>query len=210
MSKCTNQKLEEFSLEHYTYINQIFGDMSVREIISEVCPNNKYSFALAESSDDDSEDDDSEDHHVLYQHFEKKGKKQKKSILICSVEDGYQDIQVDVNDTLCQSYSLLTYLGYKIRSDKKERQMQMIEMYRRLLSYEPFVKELSEEVIDNPENRKYWIDYTRHNEPFMVMKTQKILEEIEKTLETWKDYGYHYFIGDGTCPLISISKKSKK
>ena len=36
---CTNEKLEEFSLEHFTFINQFFGDETVREVIAEVFPN---------------------------------------------------------------------------------------------------------------------------------------------------------------------------
>ena len=39
---CTNEKLEEFSLEHFTFINQFFGDETVREVIAEVFPNKKY------------------------------------------------------------------------------------------------------------------------------------------------------------------------
>ena len=36
MSECTNKKLEIFSFEHYSYINQIFGDITIRRIIREV------------------------------------------------------------------------------------------------------------------------------------------------------------------------------
>ena len=42
MSSCTDALLESFSKEHFTYINQIFGDQTIRQIISEVFPNKKY------------------------------------------------------------------------------------------------------------------------------------------------------------------------
>ena len=35
-TQCTERKLENFGKKHITYINQIFGDMGVREIIAEV------------------------------------------------------------------------------------------------------------------------------------------------------------------------------
>ena len=65
MSKCTNKKLDEFSYEHFTYINQIFGDETVREIISENFENDEYSFEVEDADSDDSEKGD---HHFLYQH----------------------------------------------------------------------------------------------------------------------------------------------
>ena len=34
---CTDKDLEQFSTEHYTYINQIFGDEGVRERLSKKC-----------------------------------------------------------------------------------------------------------------------------------------------------------------------------
>ena len=47
MSKsCTERKLINFSKKHYTYINQIFGDISVREIIKEIYPNDKFNFVV--------------------------------------------------------------------------------------------------------------------------------------------------------------------
>jgi hypothetical protein len=36
---CTNEKLKIFGRAHYCYINQIFGDQSVRSIIQEVITN---------------------------------------------------------------------------------------------------------------------------------------------------------------------------
>ena len=36
MNNCSEINLEIFSKEHYTYINQIFGDETIREIIKEM------------------------------------------------------------------------------------------------------------------------------------------------------------------------------
>ena len=124
------------------------------------------------------------------------------------MDDGYQNVNVDVNDTLCQSYSLLTYLGYEISFNRIVTQMQMIEMYRMLLSNNRFVKALSD--VMYPKNNKLWRDFTHPDEPFIVMNKKKILWKINETLDTWENYGYYYFIGNGKCPSVSISKKSKK
>ena len=40
--ECTNEKLNLFSRLHYTYINQFFGDRTVREMIMEVFPSKTY------------------------------------------------------------------------------------------------------------------------------------------------------------------------
>ena len=71
---CTNEKLEEFSLEHFTFINQFFGDETVREVIAEVFPNKKYTFKIEIV-------EQGSFHHVL---IDKKGKR------ICSFEKGHQ------------------------------------------------------------------------------------------------------------------------
>ena len=52
MSNCTETKLMTFSKKHYTYINQFFGDETVREIISELYPNDKYDFEIHDANED--------------------------------------------------------------------------------------------------------------------------------------------------------------
>ena len=46
MTQCDDHLLGLFSKNHYTYINQIFGDQTVREIISEIFPNKDYDFVV--------------------------------------------------------------------------------------------------------------------------------------------------------------------
>ena len=43
-----NTRLEKFAKEHFTFINQFFGDQTVREVIAQVFPNEKYRFEIEE------------------------------------------------------------------------------------------------------------------------------------------------------------------
>lgn len=60
------KKLNKFSLRHYRYINNLFGNEQIRNIIKDTksfeTKNNKNLIFVAESSDDFSEGM----HHVLY------------------------------------------------------------------------------------------------------------------------------------------------
>ena len=188
--KCTQRKLNNFSKKHYTYINQIFGDMAVREIIAEKFPHKHFEFDVAKA--DEADFDADSDHHFLYN--------KKKNTYVCSVEDGFQDTHKNVNDTLCQSYSLLTYFGIKISKQRKKRQMDMIKMYRTILGDPDFVMFLDKDIIRNKKNKKLWINFTKKKEEHLVMDIQYILINIKDVLDRWENYGYHYFIGKGKCP----------
>jgi hypothetical protein len=202
MTDCNDEKLKEFSLEHYTYINQIFGDLTIREIIMEINPRlaKKTRFEVEETG---SEFENSY-HHIL--------KNQKTEEIICSVYNGYQDLDVNQNDTLCQSYSLLTFFEIPIDSDQKQRQMDMISMYLKLLTNKRFIKALSEVII--PENHELWIDYVESYEKpepvYLIMDKENILMKIKETLEKWKQYGYWYFIGNGKCNDEMVGGKKSK
>lgn len=199
-SECTDDKLRKFSLLHYTYINQIFGDMGVREIISEVFPNNKYFFKANPGSGEFA----SSNHHVLVTTKDNKEK--------CSVEDEFQNVNINSHDTLCQSYSLLTYRKKKIHRSQKQRQMDMIKMYREFLENEEFIRLLSDEVIDNPENKKLWRNFAsnKRKKGYVTMKIDSIVKKVNQVLDIWEAYGYYWFIGDGTCPLNKIEEESEE
>ena len=76
----------------------------------------------------------------------------------------------------------------------------MVKMYRtKLLNNPAFIQKLDEVI--HPDNVGTWKDHTKqpsgkHN---LQLNKTKILAEIHKTLDQWQAYGYHYFIGDGTC-----------
>lgn len=187
MDECTDKKLEEFGLKNYTYINQIFGDETVREIITEIFPNKKYKLSVEKWFANNGEESF---HHYLIG---------KNNTRICSVDNGYQNLNQNKNDTLCQSYSLLTYFNKPINQDQKERQMDMIDMYRNILSNKDFLKMLDEEILKNKDNNKLWIDYTS-DDKYVKMNLQHILKSINKVLNEWEEYGYYYYIGNGKCP----------
>lgn len=191
MEECTNQKLLFFSLEHYTYINQIFGDQAFRQIINETFPNKSLTMEVENAY----EEFEFSHHHFIME--KKTGKR------ICSVDDRYQDQNVNVNDTLCQSYSLLTYFGIPINPDQKQRQMDMIDMYRKILSSKKFVKNLDDIIHNENGNDKLWIDYTKVEEEYVVMNKRVILQKIYDVLDKWQRYGFYYFIGKGKCPRVA-------
>lgn len=191
MVKCTNETLESFSKQHFTYINQVFGDLTVREIIQEIFPNDEVEFAVEETGIEF----ENTFHHIL--------KYKKKAGTVCSVDSKYQNINVNVNDTLCQSYSLMNYFGIKISKSQKKRQMDMIDMYRqKLLSNDKFIEQLDDVI--HKGNSKLWIDFTKKGKNgkriYIPMNKAAILEKIHQILADWKGFGYHFFIGDGKCP----------
>ena len=71
-TNCTQQKLDYFKWKHLTYINQIFGDAGVREIISEVYPNTFLEFRV-EKVEPGSGFEHGTDHHILFDKSKKNG-----------------------------------------------------------------------------------------------------------------------------------------
>lgn len=206
----SSDKLTKFSNMHFTYINQIFGDRTVREDIYDSFGGDlkPYTFKVIRSPEFEGSF-----HHML-----KMKKKQKGKIVnLCSALLGYQDIDVNVNDTLCQTYSLMIFMGKlapdelsqeKIDSiDRKELQHNMVDMYYEIMENKMFMEKLKE-IITNPLNGRLWADYTKTEyvikgkkncemNPNLLMDYDTIVANIRKTLEQWKEYGYWHFIGDG-------------
>ena len=146
MSKsCTERKLINFSKKHYTYINQIFGDISVREIIKEIYPNDKFNFVVLKANESDNFENHSL-HHVL--EYVKSGRH------LCSVQQKHQDLKKNLNDTLCQSYSLMNYFGIKISRVRRKKQEDMVRMYKTLLNNDEFVKKLNDDILTNKKKQK--------------------------------------------------------
>ena len=190
MSKsCTERKLLNFSKKHYTYINQIFGDISVREIIKEIYPNDKFNFVVLKANGQDNFENHSL-HHVL--EYVKSGRH------LCSVQQKHQDLKKNLNDTLCQSYSLMNYFGIKISRVRRKKQEDMVRMYKTLLNNDDFVKKLNDDILTNNKNKKIWVDYSNPTQ-YLDMNVNNLVKNINKVLDNWNDYGYNYFIGDGDC-----------
>lgn len=205
---CTPQKLDIFSRAHYSYINQIFGDEGVRNLIQETIGKKFKGKLVVEPGVGAFA---RTDHHV----FKPDGRKKD---VECSAVGGYQNIYIDKYDTLCQSYSLMNY--FRIPFDKTpadtatveqkyNRQMAMIHMYRTFLNNAEFVRRFIEDFVHKEYVRKgpnAWIDYVNHSKPrqFNIiaeyMSTPKeIVKNIHRVLSIWEAYGWMYFIGEGLC-----------
>ena len=201
MSKCTEDALKLFGKDHYTYINQIFGDLTVRQIIKEIYAPRDWNFVAIPQTEGRFR---GSYHHVL----EKKGKNGE-IIQWCSVDEEFQ-VDINENDTLCQSYTLLKYLNKPIDKNMKKRQMEMVKMYRNILKRDDFKKELRGMIeimkkkikkIKRKNNPTLWKDYTYDKpEPYLNKDFDVLYAEIQSVLEKWEKYGYLYYIKDGTCP----------
>lgn len=205
---CTPEKLTVFGRAHYSYINQIFGDEGVRNLIQDIYKK-RYPGKLVTEPGVGAF---SRTHHHVY-----KPDGRKKEV-VCSAVGGYQNIYVDKNDTLCQSYSLLNYLKRpfdKTPADtatveqKYNRQIAMIRMYQSLLDDPKFIERFIAEFIHKEYVRKgpnAWIDYVNHSKSkqFNIIAQYlstplAIIENIRRVLRIWEAYGWMYFVGNGVC-----------
>jgi len=199
---CDQTKLDAFSRNHFTYINQYFGNAGVRDIIMKRYPSDKYRLITEPGTGRFL----NTYHHLVY---DKENDK-----TICSVDDQkQQNPNIDEEDTLCQTYSLLTYLnfifpekGYQLppRNEsidyKIKKQRIMVRMYRDLLSDEELVKRLIDE-LKHPD--EYLLNYYKSKRGLKFksrITTQKWLSIIKKVLDIWEAYGFYAFIGKGDCP----------
>lgn len=208
-STCTQKNLNLFSKYHYSYINQIFGDLTVRELIEEHYKIKKYSL-----------------HHEIFDsafhHFVKTTKKPIQTI--CSADDGYQNININKNDTLCQSYSLLTYFDrnffnnpnfikpntpQQIQQNQIQIQMDMIQLYRDILQDKKFIKLLNDNIdYENTNLEEKWKDIYGDVMPSMTFN-RDLINKILNTLNVWEKYGYWFFIKDGKCPRNNKNTKKR-
>jgi len=203
-ANCSAQKLLDFSKKHYTYINQIFGDAGVRQIIEEEYPTT-WEFKVAKAGPEFG----NSFHHTVRDREDPK-------LIICSGEDGVQDLNKNVNDTLCQSYSLMNFFEIPIQlsEDKgklkqiyhETNQRAMVKMYRDLLdgnieNYEgiDFKEILTNEILSDKRNKKLWRNFVT-GKGNLNMDPEVLFKNIEDTLDEWEDYGYWFFIGKGECP----------
>jgi hypothetical protein len=206
-ANCSAQKLLDFSKKHYTYINQIFGDAGVRQIIEEEYPTT-WEFKVAKAGPEFG----NSFHHTVRD-------REDPGLIICSGIDGVQDLNKNVNDTLCQSYSLMNFFEIPIQlSEEKGKlkqiyhetnQRAMVQMYRDLLNgnienYEgiDFKEILTNEILSDKRNKKLWRNFVT-GKGNINMDPEVLFKNIEDVLDEWEDYGYWFFIGKGECPTHS-------
>ena len=206
-ANCSAEKLLAFSKRHYTYINQIFGDATVRQIIEEEYPTT-WQFKVAKAGPEFG----NSFHHTVRD-------REEPELVVCSGVDGVQDLNKNINDTLCQSYSLMNYFEIPIQlSEEKGKlkqiyhetnQKAMVQMYRDILNgtlenYEDvdFKDILTNEILSEKRNKKLWRDFST-SRGHVNINPEIFFKNIEDTLDDWEEYGYWFFIGKGECPTHS-------
>ena len=206
---CDDNKLVAFSRKHFTYINQFFGNEGVRDIIMETYPVTRYTLAVEEGEGEFV----GTHHHVVYDNENQK--------TICSVDQKNQNPSIDRHDTLCQTYSLLTYLNFKFPGKytlpppkslgyKREKQFVMIRMYKDLLADRDLVIRFINE-LDYP--NEWCLNFYKSDRGLKFksrITTERWLQIVEAILKEWEKYGFHFFMNDGDCPKRKCSPDDSK
>ena len=194
--RCKNKTdLENFYDKWLTYISQIFGDEEVRNLIQRIYSNSELE--LKSIIHPTGQPFAGESHHIVSY--------KNKKMIICSADQGYQNIDVHKGDVLCQSYALLNYFGIKMDNTDTDighwrNQMKMIEMYEKFLSNKKFTDELKKLVTDiSKENPVRWFKYVGDQELPFDFQFNHIIKNIEEVLKLWGSYGYWTFIKNGSC-----------
>ena len=118
------EQLKAFSINHYYYINQLLGDQTLRTVIEEEFKSPDGWTLKVESGGIDFEGS--------FHHYCGKGGSK-----WCSANEGIQDIHIYPHDTLCQSYSMMKYMGNMSDTDvslTKDLQERMVVMWRGILA----------------------------------------------------------------------------
>lgn len=187
-----SKKLNDFSHLFVTYINQIFGDRTVRTLIYELYGNKSYNknwkfglvaFHRHEDPSDEWEEantknsvplsdasyyDDEVDQVVMEDsddnHHVLYDIKNKMYIDSVNTEGKkYQNQARDENDSLCQSYTLMFFFDFELDKDPIQKQMQIIGMYEWLLGQSKFLKLFESELFfSKPSREERWVDENEH------------------------------------------------
>lgn len=199
----TYEDLVIFSNYMQTYINQVFGDQTVRKAVQKILKPSIWEITGARrANDNDFSGDDDSMHHILI-------KKANPSVIWCSVESQeYQNTHINKNDTLCQSYTLLKLSGeldkYKPIPESEENhiaiQKEMINLYRKIINNKSFVQAIDDTFysITEPPHDWFHIDGTEIKPTLKNWKKMAtdFIKEIKKTLDDWENYGHLYLVGD--------------
>ena len=178
------QNLVDFSWHHFNYINQIFGHESVRKLIQKYYPCETYKLIVIVD-----EKNQGGDHIVVYD--------KKNNHIINSYTEGWQNVEKNKNDNLCQSYSLLVYLNKRFKHmTHKEIQRRMICMYRQIIRNDNIMKE----IMDNDDiifKEYYGVDTNDELIDSGEICKNDICEQINYVLDDWEKFGYIHFQGNG-------------
>jgi hypothetical protein len=193
---CTSAKLNMFSHKFNTYINQIFGDETVRDILSKSKSKPFIDGAELHINRQPTGfiNNDNSVHHITKIHGKVCGEMQ--PIYQTNI-NGIKISDKENADVYCQSYSLMRAYGIHIPTNVYDKQMAMIQMYRDILSDKRIMNKLYNTLVVTS-----WFDKTiTPNEPFETHDMKdKIPEGIIDTLNDWEKFGYLRVIGNGKCP----------
>tara|TARA_B110000259_G_C14007365_1_gene398386 strand:- start:860 stop:1756 length:897 start_codon:yes stop_codon:yes gene_type:complete len=195
------EDLESFNRFAFAYINGIFGSGYLRNKIVENLKTDKLQpkeDLYTDIMESEAEFDES-DHWIVRSDADTE-------IEICSDDQGYQKLDINFNDTLCQSYSLMNIYGLldKFNPEPSNRinhimiQMEMIAMYREIVRHKKFTVWLKETFVDI-QNRNLPALLDENYEPLKwgdSKKLQEIIEKILQTLDQWEEFGYIWFTGN--------------
>ncbi len=194
--KAINPKLISFGWSHFTYINQFFGDLEVRDIIETVFPRATRSFGHYD-------DEEFGFHHYVVDAGT--------GTPICSIGEGVQDTDVNENDNLCATYSIMAYFGIPFSTDPVTNQIRMVRICERLINNTRFVAAINAAILTDPQETTRWEIFragsgsaTSAGSPgstgrvhHVNMEPVAFWRKIRTTMNDWENYGHLYFIGDG-------------
>lgn len=171
--------LADFSWLHYEFINQIFGDPAVRVIVAQLFApcDSPWSFGV-----ETSQSRYGGHHHILVDTHN--------GNIWCSKKRGLQNDALRPHDTLCQTYTLMKYLGVPMVGDRKQVQLAAVAMYRNILRHRQFEEQLiaylDTHIIFSVSGK------SRRQRPSRRTPTSTI-KRIHCTLQMWEEFGYLHF-----------------
>lgn len=186
--KSINTRLYDFSWKHYTYINQFFGDLEVRDIIEAAFPHKYLEFQHYD-------DPEFGFHHYVVD--------TRTDDPICSIGLGVQNTDINENDNLCATYSLMSYFRVPFSDDPKVNQMRMISLCHRIIKNKNFRAAVNATILTDPQETKRWEIYrpltrkSTNRKYYINMNPDTFWNKLQDVLREWEQYGHIFFIGDG-------------
>jgi hypothetical protein len=199
-----NQQLKKFSWDIYPLQN-LFSITSVQMHVERISGNQSE---ILYGYHKDFDDDHSGQHNHWILQNKKNGTK------LCSIQSGIQNIKDDVNDNLCQLYCIMKCLNIKLPSNlgpnditqKINKHKLMVATIRDLVNRHDFKEMLQEKMTEIQEGftemdfleREHYLMYETQTRNGNKRKTHHLIDELNYILDDWDNFGYKYFINDGS------------
>ena len=197
------QKLQRFTWDAFLLQN-LFSITSVQMYVENIAGN--HSEIIYSYHKDFDYDNSGENNHWIL-HNKRNGKK------VCSIETGVQNIKDDINDNLCQLYSVIacmnirlpSKLGKNNKKNKIRKHKLIVATIRKLVNRSDFITMLQCKMnniqkdfkeMDFLENEHY-LFYEINTRNCNIRKAQYLLNDLNITLDDWENFGYRHFINNG-------------